>query len=196
MIRLRDDDLFGNLLGELGAVFLRRVFGLDEVKWVEIDPHRSAADICYNAGRSGLTDVLHCLAAAIRGRLPSGTALFPHDSISPALFDPSAGSRSSDLASSSRLGTSLMIDPGGSGSAMRRFVTTRRWQVGSQTSSITSLGSPPGPPQGCAWLCADSESFLRRGGLYLGLHFDRFGRGGRSRQLWRLIADGGLNPKP
>ena len=140
MIRLRDEDLFGNHLGELGVVFLRRVFGLDEVKWVEIDPHRSTADICYNAGRSGLMDVLPCLAAAIRGQFPWGTALFHDDSISPELF------RSVGRIKIKRFGKLLttwdilMIDPGGSGSAMRRFVATRRWQVGSQTSSKIFLG--------------------------------------------------------
>ena len=123
VIRLRDEDLFGKQLGDLCVVFLRRVFALGEVKWVEIDRDQSTAEIHYDPGRFGLTDLLQRLAAAIRGQFPPDAATVLGQFRSTRIFlDPPAGSRSSDLARSSRLGTSSMTDPGGSGSATRRFV--------------------------------------------------------------------------
>ena len=72
VIRLRDEDLFGEQLGDLCVVFLRRVFALGEVKWVEIDRDQSTAEIHYDPGRFELTDILHRLAAAIRGQYSPG----------------------------------------------------------------------------------------------------------------------------
>ena len=37
VVRLRDDDLFGDRLGDLCITFLQRVFALEEVTCVEID---------------------------------------------------------------------------------------------------------------------------------------------------------------
>ena len=68
MIRLRDEDLFGEQLGDLCVTFLRRVFALGEVNWVEIDRDQSTAEIRYDPGRFELTDILQRLAAAIRGQ--------------------------------------------------------------------------------------------------------------------------------
>jgi cation transport ATPase len=70
VIRLRDEDLFREQPGELCMTFLRRVFTLREVKWVEIDRGQSTAQIHYESGRFELSDVLQRLAAAIRGRIP------------------------------------------------------------------------------------------------------------------------------
>jgi cation transport ATPase len=70
LIQLRDEDLFGKRLGDQCAVFLRRILALDEVRWVEIDPDRSTAKIRYDPSRSEVPDLLHRLAAAIRGQLP------------------------------------------------------------------------------------------------------------------------------
>ena len=73
-IRLRDEDLFGEQPGELCVTFLRRVFALGEVKWVEIDRDQSTAQIHYEPGRIELSDILHRLAAAIHGRIPRDAA--------------------------------------------------------------------------------------------------------------------------
>ena len=69
-IRLRDEDLFGEQPGELCLTFLRRVFTLGEVKWVEIDRDQSTAQIHYESGHIELSDILHRLASAIHGRTP------------------------------------------------------------------------------------------------------------------------------
>ena len=70
VIRLRDDDLFGESLGDRSVLFLRHVFTLSEVAWVEIDRNLSTASIHYDAGRFGLPEFLQRLAAALRGSLP------------------------------------------------------------------------------------------------------------------------------
>jgi cation transport ATPase len=85
VIRLRDEDLFGKRLGDLCVVFLRRIFALDEVKWVEIDRDRSTAEIRYHPGLSGLIDLLQRLAAAIRGQLPPDAAAFSDSFVPPDL---------------------------------------------------------------------------------------------------------------
>jgi len=101
VIRLRDEDLFGKQLGDLCAVFLRRIFALDEVKWVEIDRDRSTAEIRYGPGPWGLTDLLQRLAAAIRGQFQPDAAAFSDSSIQPDL------SRSAGRVKIQRFGTIL-----------------------------------------------------------------------------------------
>ena len=85
VVRLRDEDLFGKRLGDLCVVFLRRVFALDEVAWVEIDRERSTAAIGYDSGLSGLTDLLERLAAALRGQLPPDAAAYSDSFVPPDL---------------------------------------------------------------------------------------------------------------
>ena len=58
VIRLRDEDLFGESLGDRCVLFLRHVFTLSEVAWVEIDRNLSTASIHYDAGRFGLPEFL------------------------------------------------------------------------------------------------------------------------------------------
>jgi cation transport ATPase len=67
MLRLRDEDLFGERLGELCPILLRRVFALSEVKSVEIDRTQFTAEIRFDADRSELAAHLQRLAGAIRG---------------------------------------------------------------------------------------------------------------------------------
>ena len=100
VIRLRDEDLFGESLGDQCVRFLRHVFTLSEVAWVEIDRNLSTAGIHYDAGRFGLPEFLQRLAAALRGSSP------PH-------ADASSKSLSRDLEHSTgrlriqRFGTTL-----------------------------------------------------------------------------------------
>ena len=68
VLRLRDEDLFGERLGEVCAIFLCRIFALSEVQSVEIDRERSTAEICFDSDRSKLTERLLKLAGAIRGQ--------------------------------------------------------------------------------------------------------------------------------
>jgi len=100
-IRLRDEDLFGKRRGDLCVVFLRRIFALDEIKWVEIDRDRSTAEIRYDPGRSGLTDLLQRLAAALRGQLAPDAAVFSDSFVPPDL------SQSVGRVKIQRLGTIL-----------------------------------------------------------------------------------------
>ncbi len=86
VVRLRDDELFGKRLAELGADFLRHVFALVAVAWVEINGEQSTAAIGYDSGRLSLTEFLERLSAALRGQLPPDAAM------------PSAGSILRDLA--------------------------------------------------------------------------------------------------
>jgi cation transport ATPase len=69
MLRLRDDDLFGEGRGEQCVCFLRRVFTLSEVAWVEIDRTLSTAGIHYDTSSFGLAEFLQRLAAALRSPL-------------------------------------------------------------------------------------------------------------------------------
>ncbi len=69
MIRLRDEELYGNGPGDRCVFFLRHVFTLSEVAWVEIDRNRFTADIHYDAVRRKLHEFLPRLAAALRGSL-------------------------------------------------------------------------------------------------------------------------------
>ena len=69
VIRLRDEDLFGESLGERCVFFLRHVFTLNEVARVEIDRNLSTAGIHYDTGRLGLPEFLPRLATALRGLL-------------------------------------------------------------------------------------------------------------------------------
>ena len=67
VLRLRDEDLFGEGFGELCALFLRRIFALSEVKSVEIDRREFTAEICYNTEQLELAEHLQRMAGAIRG---------------------------------------------------------------------------------------------------------------------------------
>jgi cation transport ATPase len=69
VLRLRDEELFGERFGELCAVFLRRIFALSEVKSVEINREKFTAEIRFDADRSELTKHLQRLAGAIRGEI-------------------------------------------------------------------------------------------------------------------------------
>jgi cation transport ATPase len=86
VVQLRDDELFGTRLADLGVVFLRHVFALNEVAWMEINGEQSTAAIGYDSGRLSLPDFLERLSAALRGQLPPDAAM------------PSAGSILRDLA--------------------------------------------------------------------------------------------------
>jgi cation transport ATPase len=68
VLRLRDEDLFGNELGELCAIFLRRIFALHEVKSVEIDRKKITAEIRFDNDRGELAEQLLRLAEVIRGQ--------------------------------------------------------------------------------------------------------------------------------
>jgi cation transport ATPase len=70
VIRLRDEDLFGEGLGDRCVFFLHHAFTLSEVACVEIDRHLSTAGIHYDTGRLGLPEFLQRLAVALRGSLP------------------------------------------------------------------------------------------------------------------------------
>ena len=78
VIRLHDEDLFGKSLGEQCISFLRRVFALREVAWVEIDSTKSFAGIHFDANRSKLPDLLQHMAVALRGVLPSDACIPSH----------------------------------------------------------------------------------------------------------------------
>ena len=66
VLRLRDDDLFGQGPGDQCVCFLRRVFTLAEVAWVEVDRNLSTASIHYDSRRFALAEFLQRLAAALR----------------------------------------------------------------------------------------------------------------------------------
>ena len=66
VVRLRDDDLFGKGLGDQCVCFLRHVFTLAEVAWVEVDRNLSTVSIHYDSGRFALAEFLQRLAAALR----------------------------------------------------------------------------------------------------------------------------------
>ena len=68
VLRLRDEDLFGERFSELCAVFLRRIFALSEVNSVEIDRENFTAEIHFNNGPLKLSEHLQRLAGAIRGQ--------------------------------------------------------------------------------------------------------------------------------
>jgi cation transport ATPase len=86
VVRLRDDELFGTRLADLGADFLRHVFALVEVAWVEIDGEQFAAAIRYDSGRLSLPEFLERLSATLRGQLAVDAVM------------PSAGPIARDLA--------------------------------------------------------------------------------------------------
>ena len=67
MVRLRDEDLFGERLAELCPIFLRRIFALREVKFVSINREGNTAEICLDTSRISLTEHLQWLAGVIRG---------------------------------------------------------------------------------------------------------------------------------
>jgi cation transport ATPase len=73
VIRLRDEDLFGERLGNRCVLFLCHVFTLSEVASVEIDRNLFTAGIHYDAGRLGLSEFLQRLATALRGSSPPHT---------------------------------------------------------------------------------------------------------------------------
>jgi cation transport ATPase len=83
-LRLRDEDLFGDRLSELCPTFLRRIFALREVKFVEIDRERHTAEIGLDTDRKGLAQHLQRLARAIRGETPEQ---FPPIAERPVLED-------------------------------------------------------------------------------------------------------------
>ena len=67
VLRLHDEDLFGEWIGEACAVFIRRIFALSEVKSVEIDREKFAAEIRFDTDHFELAKHLQRLAGAIRG---------------------------------------------------------------------------------------------------------------------------------
>ena len=69
VLRLHDDDLFGEGRADWCIRFLHHVFSLSEVLWVEVDRALSTAGIHYDAGCLGLADFLQRLAAALRAPL-------------------------------------------------------------------------------------------------------------------------------
>ena len=75
VIRVRDPDLFSKPLGDFCVVFLRRLFALDEVAWVDIDRDRFSAHIGYDAGRYGLPEFLKRLTTALRCELSPTSAV-------------------------------------------------------------------------------------------------------------------------
>jgi cation transport ATPase len=83
-LRLRDEDLFGDRLSELCPTFLRRIFALREVKFVEIDRQLHTAEICLHTDRKELAQNLQRLARAIRGETPGQ---FPPIAERPVLDD-------------------------------------------------------------------------------------------------------------
>jgi cation transport ATPase len=76
IVRLHDEDLFAKGLGDRSALFLRHVFALSEVAYVEMDRELASASIHYDASRLGLPEFLQRLAAAFRGEL-SALSLTP-----------------------------------------------------------------------------------------------------------------------
>jgi cation transport ATPase len=88
VIRLRDEDLFGEQLGDPCLVFLRRVFGLREVISVEINRDQSTADIRYDRSHRTLADLLKRLAMAIRGQSSPDAPALPASSLPQDLFQP------------------------------------------------------------------------------------------------------------
>ncbi len=70
VLRLRDNDLFGECLGDRCLYFLRHVFTLSEVARVEVDRNLATTSIHFDASRFGLAEFLQRLAAALRGPLP------------------------------------------------------------------------------------------------------------------------------
>jgi cation transport ATPase len=81
VVRLRDKELFGERLGELCVIFLRRVFALSEVKSVEIDGDESCAEIRFDVGRLKLTNCLERLAGVIRGQFPQDATAMSDSSV-------------------------------------------------------------------------------------------------------------------
>jgi cation transport ATPase len=71
VLRLRDEDLFGESLGDRCLQFLRSVFTLNEVDWVEVDRNLSTASIRFDTRRFGLAEFLQRLATALRGSIPA-----------------------------------------------------------------------------------------------------------------------------
>ena len=67
VLRRRDEALFGERLDELCTLFLRRIFGLSEVKSVKIDRREFTAEIRFDTNHSETTKNLQRLAGAIRG---------------------------------------------------------------------------------------------------------------------------------
>jgi cation transport ATPase len=71
LVRLRDEDLFGEILGDRCFQFLRYVFTLNEIVWVELDRNLSTASIHYDTRCFGLAEFLQRLATALRGSIPA-----------------------------------------------------------------------------------------------------------------------------
>jgi cation transport ATPase len=71
VVRLRDEDLFGESLGDRCLQFLGYVFTLSEVAWVEVDRNLSTASIHYDTRCFGLAEFLERLAMALRGPMPA-----------------------------------------------------------------------------------------------------------------------------
>jgi cation transport ATPase len=67
IIRLRDEGLLGIGLGDRCVFFLRHVFTLSEVTWVEINRNLATANIRYDVSHFRLSEFLQRLAAALRG---------------------------------------------------------------------------------------------------------------------------------
>ena len=69
VVRLRDDNLFGESLGDQCVCFLRHVFTLSEVACVKIDRQLSTASIHYDTSHCELAEFLQRLATALRSRI-------------------------------------------------------------------------------------------------------------------------------
>ena len=120
VIRLRDEDLFGEHLGDPCVVFLCRIFGLSEVTSVEINRVQSTADIRYDPGRWTLTALLNRLAAAIRGQSPPDASTLPASCLPQDLSRSARADQNSALwHDPHNLGRRPSYGLGGSGSAIR-----------------------------------------------------------------------------
>ena len=75
VVRLFDEELFGERIAELGVELLRRIFALEDIASVQVDRAKTTAWV-YRAGdRSALPKFLEPLAVTIRlghGRRPAG----------------------------------------------------------------------------------------------------------------------------
>jgi cation transport ATPase len=66
-LKLHDPEVFGAGGEELCGRFLRRVFSVEEVRSVAIDRPRSLATVAYDSAGQTVAELLHRMAAAIRG---------------------------------------------------------------------------------------------------------------------------------
>ena len=74
LLKLHDNDLFGRGRANACIRFLRHVFSLSEVTWVEVDGDHCTAAIHYDARCFRPAEFLHRLAMALRAPLPPCSA--------------------------------------------------------------------------------------------------------------------------